>query len=150
PQGAIDAFNQAFQEACRELFYSDGTLDYKRYAKIINNRHQQRIEGLLDDALMRDAKVLWKAEGEDHQSISPILLTDVAQESRIMEEEIFGPVLPVIPYNDLQEVLDHINSKPKPLAMYIFSDSKPFTDTLLKHCSSGSVCINDVLIQVSN
>ncbi len=150
PQGAIETFTQAFQEACRELFYSDGTLDYKRYAKIINSRHQQRIERLLDDALMRDAKVLWQAEGEDHQSISPVLLTNVAQGSKIMEEEIFGPILPVIPYNDIQEVLDHINSNPKPLAMYIFSDSNSFTDTLLKHCSSGSVCINDVLIQVSN
>lgn len=150
PQGAVESFNIAFQDACRELFYQDGELDYNRYAKIINSRHQQRIEGLLDDALQRNAKILWQASGGDQQSISPVLITDVDQGSKIMEEEIFGPLLPVISYTNIQEVVEHINARPKPLAMYIFSDSGSFSNELLRRCSSGSVCINDVLIQVSN
>ncbi len=150
PQGKINDFIVAFEDACKRMFYVGDAIDPNRYAKIINQKHKSRIEGLLEDAVKQGSKVNYVSKEIDGESLSPMLLTDVSKDCRIMEEEIFGPVLPIIPYGSIKEVIDYINSKPKPLSMYIFSKNQDSIALLSKSCSSGSVCINDVLIQVSN
>jgi aldehyde dehydrogenase (NAD+) len=67
-----------------------------------------------------------------------------------MQEEIFGPILPVITYNNLQEAIDLVNRKEKPLALYVFSDSKPDRTKIIKETSAGGTCVNDVLVHIGN
>lgn len=87
---------------------------------------------------------------EVSKTINPTLLTQVKDDSAIMNEEIFGPVLPIIPYKNLDEAIARINVKSKPLALYIFSESKENINKIIMNTSSGGTCVNDVLIHISN
>jgi aldehyde dehydrogenase (NAD+) len=122
-----------------------------KYCSIINRRHFERIKGLVEDAVSKGA-VISSGGGfdESFNLITPTLLTRVAADSEIMEEEIFGPVLPIIPYEDIKEVYHYIKSKPKPLALYIFGRDKGAIKDILKNTQSGDVCINNVILHVSN
>ncbi len=123
----------------------------KDYARIINQKHFQRIDSLVHDAIQKGAKVeLDGSKNEVTRFLSPVILSNVAMNSNIMEEEIFGPVLPVITYTNDNEVVQIINSKPKPLGMYIFSNNKKFREALISRTSAGAVCINDCVIQFTH
>jgi aldehyde dehydrogenase (NAD+) len=117
-------------------------------ARVVNQRHTQRIGALLSDAKARGATVL----AGDHVSesecfISPTLLTDLPDDAKIMSEEIFGPLLPIIPYARLDEVIDKINAQPKPLALYIWSKNNDNIDKVMHGTSSGGACINHTVVQ---
>lgn len=123
----------------------------KDYARIINEKHFQRIDSLVQDAMQKGATIeLDGSKNELTRFLSPIILSNVAMNSHIMEEEIFGPVLPIITYTNDNEVVHIINSKPKPLGMYIFSNNKKFRETLINRTSAGAVCINDCIIQFTH
>ncbi len=116
-------------------------------ARVINQRHTQRIAGLLQDAQGRGARVLTGGEVDVAACyIAPTLIEQVPQEAQIMSEEIFGPVLPVITYRDLDTVVREINAQPKPLALYVFSTHKARTRRLLARTSSGGVAINHCVL----
>jgi len=83
----------------------------------------------------------------EQKFFEPTFIVDVPQSAKIMQEEIFGPILPIMSYAKLDEVIEYINSKPKPLALYIFSSNKKNQDYIIQHTSSGGVVINDVLLQ---
>ncbi len=118
------------------------------YGRIVNESHFIRIQELIDDATARGARIRWDGKRDrSARFIHPLILTDVPGESRIMNEEIFGPVLPVIPYQSIEEALAIINDKPKPLALYLFSRGKRLRDQLLKETSAGTVCLNDCGVQ---
>ncbi len=118
------------------------------YARIVSEKHAHRLAELVKDAEARGAK---RNMGGDmnpaDRFIHPIILSNVSKQSRIMEEEIFGPVLPVLTYQSLDEAITFINSKPKPLALYVFGDRKKEIERITSETSSGSVCINDCAIQ---
>ncbi len=117
---------------------------------IINNRHFNRIKNLLNDAVHRGAKIeLGGQSDESDNYIAPTILSNVALDSRVMEEEIFGPILPVISYKAESEVLNLINGKEKPLALYIFSAKGSKQDFWLNNTSAGGTCINDNLVHIS-
>ncbi len=141
-----------FKEAViRQFFTEQGQLDDSQYVKIINQHHTDRLMGLIHDATDRGASIVWGGQVERSAlTIYPTLLCDVPLDSRIMDEEIFGPILPVIPYDDIEMPIRTINSKGKPLAFYIFSKDKPTVKRLLTSTSSGGACVNDVIIHVSN
>ena len=82
--------------------------------------------------------------------VQPTILTNIKANSKVMEEEIFGPILPIIEFEDLSEVIDYVNKKEKPLALYYFSEDKLKVKYVLKHTTSGGVTINDTIIHVSN
>lgn len=114
-------------------------------ARSINSRHASRVADLLTDATDRGARVLFGGHIDvENQFVSPTLLTDVPDDAEIMKEEIFGALLPIIPYQSLDSVIEKINDGPKPLAMYIWSKSKDNCDRLIESTSSGGVCINHV------
>ena len=79
--------------------------------------------------------------------MAPTLITDVPADARIMEEEIFGPLLPILTYTDLDQVLGHINENPKPLALYLFSRDQATMDKVMHSTSAGSTCINTNMVQ---
>lgn len=117
-------------------------------AHIVNARHTSRIKALLDDANALGARTL--AGGgisEGDCFIQPTLLDQVSDKSRIMEEEIFGPLLPILGYRDIDEVIAHINEGPKPLALYIYSRNNANIDKVLTRTVSGGACVNHALMQ---
>lgn len=121
------------------------------YAHIINKRHHQRIKHLLEDAIEHGANIEIGGQVNDENNyIAPTILTNVPLDSEIMQEEIFGPVLPVHKYKNLSEVLDVINSKEKPLAFYIFSTKNKNIDHILQNTSAGGTIVNDTLLHVGH
>lgn len=122
-----------------------------KYCRIITKKHFNRIKSLYDEAVSKGAKTNLGGHFEEGERfISPTVLTDVPLDSRILEEEIFGPVLPILTYKNMDEAITYINSKPKPLALYIFSRSSMAVDHILTHTESGDAVINDVVIHVGN
>jgi acyl-CoA reductase-like NAD-dependent aldehyde dehydrogenase len=84
----------------------------------------------------------------EEKYIAPTVMDQVSWESPVMQEEIFGPILPVLEYTDLKEAIAQINARPKPLALYIFSKDKQKQEQVLQETSSGGVCINDTVMQI--
>lgn len=136
-----------------QKFYGTEESDWQTcpdYARIINIHHFQRLAQVLNETVQSGAKVEIGGDiNKEEKYISPTILTSVTPESAIMEEEIFGPILPILTYSDINEAINIIRNKPKPLALYIFSKSQHNIDTVLTNTSSGGVCINDVVIQFS-
>ena len=115
--------------------------------RIVNGRHHARVQGLLDDAIARGARVVSGGQSDAADNfIAPTVLADVALDSRLMQEEIFGPLLPVLGYEDLNRALELINAKPKPLALYAFSRIKGNVEHILRGTSDGGTTINHVML----
>ncbi len=129
----------------KKLFSEAGDFEKSAsYCRIVNERHFIRLQALVDEALQQGAKA--ELSGRSDQStrfFHPVILTNVSQHARVMEEEIFGPILPIIAYQDIDEAIRIINGKPKPLALYLFNNSRQTTKRVLMETSSGGVCIND-------
>jgi len=120
-------------------------------ARIINPRHTQRLQALLDDALQGGAQVLAGGEVDVPRCyVAPTLIDRVPQDAALMHEEIFGPILPVIAYTDLDQVIEHINRQPKPLALYIWSQDQARVCEVLRHTSSGGACVNHCIVHVAH
>ncbi|MBB6500477.1 aldehyde dehydrogenase family protein [Pedobacter cryoconitis] len=151
-QDKLEEFIRHYQAAAQRMFMTgQGTADLSSYAKIINRKHYDRLNNLVEDAVAQGAIITWGEKPvPEEQTIYPTILTNVSFDSRIMKEEIFGPVLPIIPYTDIESAIGIINAKSKPLALYIFSGNQQRIKHILKSTSSGGVCINDVLIHISN
>ncbi len=118
-------------------------------ARIVNDHHAARLKGLLDDATAKGAQVLpvAPAQGRD---FPPTLIAALTPEMTISHEEIFGPILPIIPYDDIGAVIAAINARPKPLALYIFDRKSDFVDGVLAQTTSGSVGVNLTMAQFSH
>ena len=139
-----------FVERCRhELDRAYGKEELSpHYARIVNARHTTRLKGLLDDAKAKGAKVLTGDKvSEKDCFISPTLLEGASADARIMNEEIFGPLLPIIPFTDLREVIDRINSGPKPLALYVYARDEDAATRVIENTSSGGAVVNHALVQ---
>lgn len=117
-------------------------------AHMVNARHTARIKHLLEDATARGARTL-DGGGVDESTcfVQPTLLDQIPADAKIMEEEIFGPLLPIIGFADLDEVIDKVNEGPKPLAFYIYSQSNANIEKTLTHITSGGACVNHSLMQ---
>lgn len=130
---------------------SKGIAASEGYARIVNEKHYFRILELIQDALDRGAEGLTDPENDVSQRfIAPTLLRNVPEDAQIWEEEIFGPVLPIKTYRDLDDAIGYINARPKPLALYIFSTRNHIEQKILEKTSAGGVCINDCLIHFMN
>lgn len=121
------------------------------YSHIINGRHHSRLKKMLEDAIERGANIEIGGVVDDATNyFAPTILTNVSPDSQVMQDEIFGPILPVLKYSDLSEVLATINSKEKPLAMYIYTTKNKNIDKLVQHTSAGGTVVNDNLIHVGH
>ena len=145
-------FIEKLKHYIRKLLGEDESLwpASKDFARIIDNRHFIRLKQLLNDAIKTGGKIeIGGNIDEDNNYIDPTILSNVSPTSSIMEEEIFGPILPILVFSNINNALDLINTKTKPLALYIFSKNKQCIDKTLKNTSAGTTCINDVFIQYS-
>lgn len=129
-------------EQVLEEFYGSAPLNSASYCSIVNAKHAERVYSYLEDAVEKGARVVFGGEKEDAR-ISPTLITEVPQDSRLMKEEIFGPLLPVLTYDDPEEVVKYICSGEKPLALYIYSNKKSRIEFFLSNTRAGGTCINN-------
>ena len=126
-------------------FFPDG--DMSGMVRIINDKHFERVCNILDNS---GNVVIGGARDAETRFIEPAVLTDVPIDSPAVQQEIFGPVLPVLPYEKLDDCIDFIRSRPKPLALYIFSENKMNQEKVLNSCSFGGGCINDTVIHLAS
>ncbi|MCH7410743.1 aldehyde dehydrogenase family protein [Belliella sp. DSM 111904] len=119
----------------------------KDYARIVNGKHLQRLHRLLADATEKGARIITGGQVNSNENyFEPTLLTDVNAGMLVMQEEIFGPILPIVPYESLDEAITYVNAQPKPLALYAFSKSSDITDQVIARTSSGAVVVNDCVL----
>ncbi|MBN2040060.1 MAG: aldehyde dehydrogenase [Spirochaetes bacterium] len=129
-----------------KVFYSDDPSTSIDYSRIINSVHFKRIKGLLDNTnIIAGGKTSGK-----QLYISPTIVDRVSLNHPLMKEEIFGPVLPVLEFRDINEAVNIVKSMPKPLALYLFTSDRKTESKVINEISSGSVMINDTVLQVSN
>lgn len=126
-------------------FFPDG--DMSGMVRIINDKHFERVCNILDNS---GSISIGGARDAETRFIEPAVLTGVPVDSPAMQQEIFGPVLPVLPYEKLDDCIDFIRSRPKPLALYIFSENKMNQEKVLNSCSFGGGCINDTVIHLAS
>jgi len=120
----------------------------ENYGGIINTHHFRRVSEIMEDAINKGANVEFGGEkNEETLRFAPTLLSNIHNDSRILQEEIFGPIIPILSYSNLEEVIAFINQKPKPLALYVFSKSKKTVKTIQSRTSSGMLTINDTVLQ---
>ena len=133
-----------FQARVRQnLYQDDGSIRKDSIAQIVNDQNFARIRKLFDDAIAKGARVAVGGTLEPaDRTIHPTLLTGVTPDMQIMQEEIFAPIVPVVTYRSLDEVIGHITRGGKPLALYIYSNDQATIDKVLSRTSSGGVTIN--------
>ncbi|GHM99947.1 aldehyde dehydrogenase [Cytophagales bacterium WSM2-2] len=148
-----DKFIVALKSEVERMFGHEGNLNESSpsYARIVNQRHFDRINKIINDAIDKGAKVEMSGQANPATNfIHPVILTNVAPDSLAMQNEIFGPVLPVIPFKTIDQVINLINEKPKPLALYVFSNNKSFIEKILSETSAGSVGVNECVLQFTH
>lgn len=131
--------------------YPDEIKNNPSLARVVNHKHFERISKLIDSSLDNDAKIIFGNNRDSEQNyISPTILSIDTIESPIFKEEIFGPVLPILEYTNLDEALTIINNVEPALALYIFSNSKKVQNKIIRSTSAGTTVINDTTIQFAH
>ena len=139
-----DAFVECLKQEIRKQY---GT-DYRTnplYGKIISRRHFDRVCGLIDPAKV----ILGGGADPDTRKIEPTILDNITWEDAVMGEEIFGPVLPILTFDSMDEVVETVNSHDKPLALYIYAQDKAVIRTVTSRCAFGGGCVNDCIIHLA-
>jgi aldehyde dehydrogenase (NAD+) len=135
---------QELQEIINKRYGPDPSKS-NSYARIINEKHYQRLVDLMKDGKIVAGGIV-KAESK---YISPTIILEPNLSSPLMQEEIFGPILPIIPYKEIDDAITFINSRPKPLALYLFTKNKSVRKKIITQTSSGGICINDTLSHIT-
>ena len=138
-----EAFISAYRDAL-EQFFPNG--DMRDMVNIISEKHYNRVKGLIQG----ESIALGGTFDDERRFIAPTLLSDVSPDAPIMQQEIFGPVLPMLCFDTLSEVISFVNSRPKPLAFYTFTADKAAERRLLESCSFGGGCVNDTIIHLAS
>ncbi|EKS4344254.1 MULTISPECIES: aldehyde dehydrogenase [Clostridium] len=126
-------------------FFGENAFESEEYPRIINERHFKRLEGYL-----KEGKIISGGKTDiSNLYIEPTIIEGINFKNRIMEEEIFGPIFPVIEFEGMDEVIDIIKNNPKPLALYYFSEDKEKQEFIIKNISFGGGCINDTIMHLS-
>ena len=128
------------------IFYGENPEQNTEYPKIINKHHFDRLNKLIKE----NKNVIGGKANDETMQISPAIIDNCSWNDEVMKEEIFGPILPIIKYKNLDEAITEINKRPKPLALYCFTTSKSFETKILNSVSFGGGCINDTIIHLAN
>ncbi|MEU3982795.1 aldehyde dehydrogenase family protein [Streptomyces sp. NPDC026672] len=143
PEGLRDTFIEKYAAALQRAYYVDGEYQLDRDQRIVNRRNYDRVKGYLTEAVERGAKVAFGGSTwDDELTIEPTVLLDTPLDTDVVQEEIFGPILPVMTYTDVEEIFAHSDSLGKPLGFYIYSEDQQFIDHILDNTTSGGVTVN--------
>ncbi|MBD0396870.1 aldehyde dehydrogenase family protein [Bacillus velezensis] len=147
-----DTFTDLLQTIVNAGFMEDDhTVDRNKFTQIVNDRNFNRVKALYDDAIEKGAKTTFGGVFDAHdRTISPTVLTNVTPDMKIMQEEIFAPILPIMNYEDISEAVDYITERDKPLALYVFSHNQELIDYVLQHTTSGNASVNDVVVHFTD
>lgn len=134
-----------------EFYYSQNPETSNSYVRIVNGRHLMRLKRLIDDAINKGAKLVYGGKIiESENYVQPTIITNCNSEMLLLQEEIFGPILPIVNYETTEDVLLQVNTNHKPLALYLFSNMKSFVKTISNNTRAGTTVINNNLIQFNN
>ncbi len=153
PKDKVESFVTAAQASVSKMFPT--IKDNPDYTSIVAQRHYDRIMGYVDDARAKGARIVeLKPEGEDfsqqeHRKIPPTLILDPTDDMKVMQEEIFGPLLPVKTYSSMDEAIGYVNSHDRPLGLYYFGDDAAEQEKVLSSTTPGGVTVNDVIFHVA-
>ncbi|CCF07238.1 aldehyde dehydrogenase [Bacillus velezensis CAU B946] len=147
-----DTFTDLLQTIVNAGFMEDDhTVDRNKFTQIVNDRNFNRVKALYDDAIEKGAKTAFGGVFDAHdRTISPTVLTNVTPDMKIMQEEIFAPIMPIMNYEDISEAVDYITERDKPLALYVFSHNQELIDYVLQHTTSGNASVNDVVVHFTD
>jgi coniferyl-aldehyde dehydrogenase len=148
PKGETEDFIAAYQQEVDTLYPNVG--DNPDYTSILNDRNFARLSGLVDDAKAKGARVIEigtkQPRGSQSRMFPPTLLLDSTDDMAVMQEEIFGPILPVVTYEGLDDAIAYVNARPRPLALYFFGTDKTSQRLVVERTTSGGVLINDTIL----
>ena len=153
PEESRDEFVAAARDSVAKMY--PNIKDNPDYTSIINERHFERLNGYLDDAREKGAEVVEinpadeDFSQQEHYRIPPTLVLDPSEDMKIMQEEIFGPLLPVKQYKDVQETVDYVNANDRPLGLYYFGEDSNEERKVLTETTSGGVTVNDVIMHIA-
>lgn len=143
-----------YEELIEELkntiveFYGNDIINNKEFGRIINEKHMNRLNNILEND--KDKIVVGGDVDFKQRYISPTIIRDVTLEDSVMEDEIFGPILPVIKYKDLEDIKYYISKHKNPLALYVFSENDDFSEDIIRRFTFGGGCVNDTISHVAS
>jgi coniferyl-aldehyde dehydrogenase len=146
PKSETEDFVAAYRQEIDTLYPNvAGNPDF---TWVLNDRHFARLSGLVKDAKAKGARVieLGTRQSSDSRQFPPTLLLDVTDEMAVMQEEIFGPILPVVTYDRLDDAIAYVNARPRPLALYFFGNDPESQRRVLERTTSGGVLVNDTIL----
>jgi len=150
PRAQLEAFIAAARLRAREMFPAG--LGSSDYSSVVNARQYARLAGYLAQTMEQGARIEWLFDGarqdETRHRLAPVLVIDPQVRLDLMQEEIFGPILPVLPYDSVDEALRFIAARPRPLALYWFDHESSRVKTVLKSSHAGGMTVNDVLLHI--
>jgi len=149
-----DSIKEEFITSCKkwiDTFYTKQPKSSTSYSRIVTHKHFDRLKTHLENAESLNATIEVGGKFDsDSKYIAPTIISNLKDEASLLQEEIFGPILPIVTYNSLDEAIDYINSKERPLALYMYSKSKKNTNKVLQNTRAGGTCINNNVIHYSN
>ena len=151
PEAQRDAFVAAFQLEVRQSY--PGLAENPDYTSIVNTRQAQRLRGYLADASDKGAQVISICDGDqpgaNSNVLAPTLVLDTQPDMRLMQDEIFGPILPILTYRAIDEAIDYVNAHARPLAFYLFDHSSARSKQVLSRVTAGGVTLNDCALHIT-
>ena len=153
PQDKVQEFADAFANEIKRMFGNteDERRNSKDFVHIVDKHATERHAALIKDAIDKGATQVMGGECDIENCYTPVtILTNVTPDMEIMKSEIFGPILPIVAYKTLDEAVAFIQSRPKPLALYIFGSNKHDINYVLNNTTSGSTCVNNTIVQIEN
>jgi coniferyl-aldehyde dehydrogenase len=147
PRAKVTPFVNALKKAVDGYIPAD-CISKDGYTSVVNERHHKRLSAYIDEAREKNVQIIPLASEitSEGNKISPVAIVDPPEDLAIMKDEIFGPILVIKPYDELDDAIKYINAHPRPLALYLFAKSRSLIDSLLKRTISGGVSVNDVIM----
>ncbi|MBF0200253.1 MAG: coniferyl aldehyde dehydrogenase [Desulfamplus sp.] len=151
PRSGVTEFVTLFKEHVKKMY--PAMLNNPQYTSIINDQEYGRLQAMIADASSKGAEIVYVNPAgdsfENSRKMPPALILNVNDDMRVMQEEIFGPLMSVIPYNSLDDALKFVNDRPRPLALYYFDYNEDNISYVINHTHSGGMLINDILVHVA-
>ena len=149
-----EGIKSKFVEACKKwitYYFSSAPKSSSSYGRIVSSKYFERLKSYIANAEDLGAKIEVGGETEaSTQFIAPILISNLSEESTLLNQEIFGPILPIVTYNSLEEAIAYINAKERPLALYIYSKTRSTIQHIIKKTKAGGTCINNNVVHYTN
>ena len=132
-------------------YTNDGKLNFEEVVRIVSERHYERLEAMVEEVRNTGGEILFEGNHSKTERLFGLTIVgNASKESRVFKEEIFGPILPIFEYESMEEAVDFIRSKDKPLALYVFSHNRNERKFITQNTWSGGVTINDVFLHLSD